>query len=410
MFATTFTMLERKISNNLNCLYLLNRPVYQIDHDKRLTPAEHYGDAGNVTAIELDNHDRFHISFASRSEMVLTPKKVVTCSDAAIGPSCQEFLESFGYVLPDAAASGQQRLINLPNILTPAPAPTTIPPAYIIIDCEFGNLFRRTNTPNTINWQVMKAAGLKTNVFQLSAIGFNRHRQTSVFFNRYFDNPDFLPEKKLAGLAATGLTLAQYERQGDPLTVIKAFINQVLQPALPLVFWDQTQDIKYLRRLIAQHYDQLTPSEQHAVTTPVTIFDAQAYTNMIINLGNHKNGYHNLPLNGLAAIFNLTNPNQHNALWDVQTTELVLQKLARLHQQAPTETPRPVPLSTPLPPAPVRTRRQRRNAKYALVKKLHAHGKTYREIAAATGISISSVNYILKKAVNLHPQAGVTPL
>lgn len=146
------------------------------------------------------------------------------------------------------------------------------------------------------------------------------------------------------------------------------------------------------------------------MTTPVTIFDAQAYTNMIINLGNHKNGYHNLPLNGLAAIFNLTNPNQHNALWDVQTTELVLQKLARLHQQAPTETPRPVPLSTPLPPAPVRTRRQRRNAKYALVKKLHAHGKTYREIAAATGISISSVNYILKKAVNLHPQAGVTPL
>ncbi|WP_338207934.1 hypothetical protein [Lactiplantibacillus paraxiangfangensis] len=409
--SSALTMLERRISNNLNCLYLLNRPVYQVQTDKRLTLAKEYSLAGNVTAIFQDDQQRCHISFTHRNELVIAEKKVFTCSDANISPSYHDFLQSFGYHLPTEEPVGTLTPINRPSILMSANVLPNMPDHYIIIDCEFGNLFRRTSASNTINWQVFKFSGLKTNIFQLSAISFKDHRQTAIFFNRYFDNPNFLPEKKITGLAETGLTLPEYERQGDALAIIQTFISQVLTPQLPLVFWDQTQDIKYLRRTIATHYAELTPKEQAVVTAPITIFDAQAFTNTIINHGNHKSGYHDLPLNGLAALFNITNPNQHNAIWDVQTTELVMRKMTHLYAQTPVKTVQPAPIFAPTPtstPA-MRTRQQSKHAKYALVHKLHARGKTYREIAAVTGISISGVNYILKKAVTTSPTNGVTP-
>ncbi|KLD61178.1 hypothetical protein WP50_04375, partial [Lactiplantibacillus plantarum] len=84
------------------------------------------------------------------------------------------------------------------------------------------------------------------------------------------------------------LTTVAYEAQGDPLTILKAFIQQVIQPQLPLVFWDQTQDMKHIRLLLTQYYQQLTPTEQQLVSRPVTIFDAQAYTNTLINRGRPK--------------------------------------------------------------------------------------------------------------------------
>lgn len=406
--SSTLTMLERKIPNNLNCLYLLNRPVYQIRPDKRLALAREYAGAGNVTAISRDDQDRYHISFANRTELILAAKKVQHCSDSAITPSCYAFLQSFGYHLPLAEPVGTRADTSQPSVLTPTTALTTMPPHYIVVDCEFGTLFRRTSAANTINWQIFKSLGLKTNVFQLSAISFKAHQQTTVFFNRYFDNPYFLPEKKLVGLAETGLNLPDYERQGDPLRIIRSFIGQVLQPQLPLVFWDQTQDLKYLRRLLTSYYDELTPQEQQIVSTPLTIFDAQAFTNTIINHGNHKNGFHDLPLNGLAALLNITNPHQHNAIWDVQTTEMVMRKMAALYEQTPEQTLQPTPRYVPVRPATTTVaRRKTRHAKYALVHKLHARGKTYREIAAVTGISISGVNYILKKAVTATADHGV---
>ncbi|RRK11646.1 hypothetical protein D1831_00800 [Lactiplantibacillus garii] len=409
--SSVLTMLERKNPNNLNSLYLLNRPVYKIQPDHRLTLAKEYATAGNVTAIQRDDQERYHVKFAQRNELVITAKKVVNCTTAAITPSCHAFLQSFGFHLPTNEPLGTKGPLDHPEVLLPITLLTTMPTHYVVVDCEFGNLFRRTSASNTINWQVYKFLGLKTNVFQLSAISFNAHRQSTIFFNRYFDNPNFLPEKKLTGLAETGLTLAEYERQGAPLAIIKAFTNQVLQAQLPLVFWDQTQDVKYLRRVIAAHYAELTPTEQKIVTTPVSIFDAQAFTNTIINHGNHKSGYHDLPLNGLAALFNLTNSHQHNAIWDVQTTEAVMRKMDHLYQQPPVQTVQPAPIYTPTPqtPLPTRDKQQNRHAKYALVHKLHARGKTYREIAAVTGISISGVNYILKKAVATSSANGVTP-
>ncbi|MFB9769948.1 hypothetical protein [Lactiplantibacillus modestisalitolerans] len=415
--SATLTMLERQIPDNLNCLFLLNHPVYQIRSDKRLTPANEYQDAGNVTAIEFDDQ-RYHVCFAHRPELLLPAKKICRYSEAAIQPSADEFLRSFGFHIPTSAPEPTK---SVPSMLPLSGQLDQIPDQYVILDCEFGTLFRRSGSSNAINWQVFKTLGLKTSLFQLSAIGFDRHQQTTTFFNRYFDNPNFLPEKKLTGLAETGLTITAYERQGLPLKICQAFITQVLQLNVPLVFWDQTQDLKYLRRLLAFYYPKLSASERAIVQAPIQIFDAQAYTNALINHGNHRVSAHGLPLNGLAALFNISNPHQHNAIWDVQTIELVLRHLDNQLKQPVQQTVQPAPLFASAPaltshqartpghaltPAPQRTSR---DAKYALVRKLHARGKTYREIAAATGISISGVNYILKKAVAVSPNHGVVP-
>lgn len=404
--SAALTMLERKIPNNLNCLYLLNRPVYQIRPDNRLGLAKEYATAGNVVAITIDEQERYHIDFAARPELVLAAKKIQQVSEAPISPSSEAFLTAFGFHLPPTEPIGLANEANPPSVMPLASNLTAIPDHYVIVDCEFGNLFQRTSAANVINWEICESLGLKTNILQLSAISFAQHQQGAVFFNRYFDNQYFLPEKKLAGLAATGLTLAAYERQGAPLVILRAWIAQVLQPQLPLVFWDQTQDLKYLRQLLVAYYPQLTPAERQIVSTPITVFDAQAYTNQLINHGNHKTSFHDLPLNGLAALFNVTNSHQHNAIWDVQTTELIIRKLAALETQPTVHTVQPSPLFAVTQPVTTPSEQTRR-AKYALVHKLHARGKTYREIAAVTGISISGVNYILKKAVGPSPDHSV---
>lgn len=75
MMSTNLTLLERKISNNLNCLYFVNHPVYRIQKDHQLVLAPEYGLAGNVTEIICDAQQRYHISFMARKEIVLTEKK-----------------------------------------------------------------------------------------------------------------------------------------------------------------------------------------------------------------------------------------------------------------------------------------------------------------------------------------------
>ncbi|KZT87880.1 hypothetical protein Nizo1840_0679 [Lactiplantibacillus plantarum] len=400
MMPTNLTLLERKISNNLNCLYFVNHPVYRIQKDHQLVLAPEYSLAGNVTDIICDEQQRYHILFVARKEIVLTEKKVAKVTNNQLGQDTAQFLAALRYQLPTTQPTGE---LSQPTIL-PSPAELSeFPSAYVIIDCEFGILFRRSGTAKAINWHVIESPGSRASIFQLSAIGFSHHTQTAPFFNRYFDNPNFLPDKKLAGLAETGLTTVAYEAQGDPLSILKAFIQQVIQPQIPLVFWDQTQDMKHIRLLLAHYYHQLTPAEQQLVSRPVAIFDAQAYTNTLINRGNHKIGNHDLPLNGLAALFNISNPHQHNALWDVQTTELVMIKLAELTRQTPviTATPEPVALPSTVPSAltPIQTiSPATAHASHAQVHQLRARGKTYREIAAATGFSISGINYILKKA------------
>lgn len=400
MMPTNLTLLERKISNNLNCLYFVNHPVYRIQKDHQLALASEYSLAGNVTEIICDEQQRYHILFVARKEIVLTEKKVAKVTNNQLGQDTVQFLATLGYQFPPAQPAS---VLSQPTIL---PSPTELsecPTAYVIIDCEFGTRFRRNGSAKAVSWHVIESPELRASIFQLSAIGFSHHTQTAPFFNRYFDDPNFLPDKKLAGLSATGLTTVAYEAQGDPLTILKAFIQQVIQPQLPLVFWDQTQDMKHIRLLLTKYYQQLTPTEQQLVSRPVTIFDAQAYTNTLINRGNHKVGSHDLPLNGLAALFNISNPHQHNAIWDVQTTELVMVKLAELTHQTPVITTPPAPIALPATvPAVVPSIQTPsptpQHASHTQVHQLRARGKTYREIAAVTGFSISGINYILKKA------------
>ncbi|MDV0429465.1 hypothetical protein RXV91_01030 [Lactiplantibacillus sp. DA1] len=406
MMSTNLTLLERKISNNLNCLYFVNHPVYRIQKDHQLVLAPEYGLAGNVTEIICDAQQRYHISFMARKEIVLTEKKVAKVTNNQLGQNTAQFLATLGYQLPTVQPLDDLTRPTMPALLPSLDDLTEFPTDYTIIDCEFGALFQRSDTAKSVNWHIIESPGLRASIFQLSAIGFSHHTQTAPFFNRYFDNPNFLPDKKLAGLTETVLTTTAYEAQGAPLTILKAFIRQVLQPQLPLVFWDQTQDMKHIHLLLTHYYHQLTATEQQIVSRPVKIFDAQAYTNILINRGNHKTGSHDLPLNGLAALFNISNPHQHNAIWDVQTTELVMIKLAELTHQAPviTSIPQAITLPNNVVSAEARTEHVRtssptsQRASYAQVHQLRERGKTYREIAAATGFSISGVNYILKKA------------
>lgn len=409
MMPTNLTLLERRISNNLNCLYFVDHPVYRIQKNHQLVLAPEYASAGRVTAISCDDQQRYHIDFEATKELVLTEKKVVKVTNNMLEQSTSQFLATLGYqFVPNEPVGSAEAAASIPQMLPGASPLSEAPTSYIVIDCEFGTLFRKSGSSKAISWRVQDTAGTHASIFQLSAIGFSQHHQTAPFFNRYFDNPNFLPDKQLAGLAETGLTMAAYEAQGAPLTVLKAFIQQVIQPQLPLVFWDQTQDIKHIRLLLSEYYAQLTTSEQELVQQPVVIFDAQAYTNTLINRGNHKSGNHDLPLNGLAALFSITNPHQHNAIWDVQTTELMLVKLAELSHQPVqiTATPKPlstiVPLQASHPESTTETASQddtnEHRASYAQVHQLRARGKTYREIAAVTGFSISGINYILKKA------------
>ena len=400
------TLLERRISNNLNCLYFVNHPVYRIQKDHQLVRAQEYTAAGNVTEIVCDEQQHYHIYFAARKEIVLTEKKVIKVTNNQLDTDIAQFLAVLGYQWPTTQPTATLTQVVVPSVLPTTTDLTELPTDYIVIDCEFGTRFRKSGTAKAVIWHVLESPEARASIFQLSAIGFSKHIQTAPFFNRYFNNSNFLPDKKLTGLTETGLTVADYEAQGEPLIILKAFVQEILQPQRPLVFWDQTQDIKQIRRLLTHYYQQLTPGEQQLVQQPITIFDAQAYTNTLINRGNHKIGNHDLPLNGLAALFNIINPHQHNAIWDVQTTELMMIKLAELGQQPSqiTATPQPAlperPQITTMTPTHSAndTSHANHRGSYAQVHQLRAHGKTYREIAAATGFSISGINYILKKA------------
>jgi len=184
--------------------------------------------------------------------------------------------------------------------------------------------------------------------------------------------------------------------------VLKDFIDQVLAPQLPLVFWDQRQDLKSLHWLLAQHFQDLSAIQQTIVTQPLQVFDGEQYTNIVINRSNKKplSTVHSLPLNGVAGLLNIFNPHQHNALWDAQTTHYVVNQMARVQAAEPQILEQPQPIEQAVQKAESRQQR----TKYQLVHQLRATGKTYREIAVSAGISVSGVNYILKKAKPISAQ------
>lgn len=178
MMPTNLTLLERKISNNLNCLYFVNHPVYRIQKDHQLALASEYSLAGNVTEIICDEQQRYHILFVTRKEIVLTEKKVAKVTNNQLGQDTVQFLATLGYQFPPAQPAS---VLSQPTIL---PSPTELsecPTAYVIIDCEFGTRFRRNGSAKAVSWHIIESPELRASIFQLSAIGFSHHTQTALF-------------------------------------------------------------------------------------------------------------------------------------------------------------------------------------------------------------------------------------
>lgn len=276
----------------------------------------------------------------------------------------------------------------------------TIPNHYIVVDCEFGPFFKRKFNAGNYHWTPTTINGADCTIFQLAALSYQANQQTSVYFDRLLDYPAFLPEKKLTALAASGQTLAEFERTANPVQVLKDFVDQVLASQLPLVFWDQTQDLKALHWLLTQYFEQLSARQQDIVKQPLQVFDGEQYTNIVINRSNKKplSTNHSLPLNGVAGLLNIFNPHQHNALWDAKTTHFVVDQMARIQAAKPQILTQPQPTQQAVQDTVQEAETAQQQTKYQLVHQLRATGKTYREIAVSAGISISGVNYILKKA------------
>ncbi|KRO25909.1 winged helix-turn-helix transcriptional regulator [Lactiplantibacillus fabifermentans] len=395
-------ILERNRQNVVHYLYVLEHPAFQITEDHHLVVAPDQESLGKVEKIKVNDSNHYQIEFANSQKLVLNKQKVVSSSTNPKNLTLANLLANEGFKIAADVAGASPKIDFQSRFSSMIPSPAelvNIPEHYIVIDCEFGEFFERNSTCDQIRWKKTKINGLATGIYQLSAISYAGDTQTQVFFNHYVDNPRFSPEKRLAGLAETGLTLAAFQRQSAPLLVLKQFIAEVVAAQLPLVFWDQTFDLKCLRWLFATYFEKFTKQEQALLLKPIKVFDGELFTNMVINRSNKKSlaTKHMLPLSGVAGLLNIVNPKQHNAIWDVQTTHRVLSKMATILAEQPEILSQPAP-SVPAVPSQA-TIKPAKAEKYDLVRKLHATGNTYREIADQLGISVSGVNYILKKAV-----------
>lgn len=395
---TTLAFLERIIPDHPNQVYLLNYPVCTVNEQRQLTPLASALSFGIVTQLTLDSKNRYQITFSANQPFLLTKKKVAQTYDNPGQLDPESLLKANGYQLvPDFdqhLTTDQQFQNRLDTSLTNFQQLKRIPSRYITVDCEFGPFFKKHGVGN---WQPALIHGMNTGIYQLSALSFDAHHQTELLFDHYLDNPYFLPEKQLTGLAETGLTLVEYQQQANPVTVLKAFINQVLASHRPLAFWDARYDLKCLRWLMATYYDRLTANEHRLIKQPFQLFDSELYTDAVINRANHQAnlGQHLLPLNGVAGLLNIANPHQHNALWDALTIHHVIEKLTQLKVEPVQVLTAPQPPA--IPPTLALPTPKTKDHKYQLVHQLRSTGQTYREIAATVGISISGVNYILKK-------------
>lgn len=375
-------------------MFVIGQPILLTGEEGALTYNKSMAGWGLVTTITFDEHRRFVIRFSTDKNMVLNEKNVTTYEQAATDDDLNQILRHQGYRLPPASAVADKQLTQqLRQVLPTINCLDSLPEKYVVVDCEFGILFHTQNTGSQIIREQAVTLGEKAGVFQLGALGYAGSPAPMLKFNRYVDNPAFTPEMKLRGLRETGLTLADYEQQAAPLAVLQAFIAQILCHHYPLVFWDRTNDLRLLRNLFAVHYDALSTAEQQVLGEPLAIFDGSEYTNRVITRSNHQREsvHHYLPLNGVAGLLNVFNPNQHNALWDAQTTHYVVQELAKIHQMEPRilEAPQVV---TPQP-----------KGHHVLSKlpttfqELRQAGQTYREIASHFGVSTSTVWRAVKR-------------
>jgi len=395
-------MLVRDQKNVATFVYIVGYPALQLNDDQSLTPVVKPDKTGSVTKITLNpDNNLYSIHFKGNQKLHLNPKNVLRVAANPDDLPATELLSHYGYRLKSPVGS-EKFQTNFQKVFPSIKQLKTIPNHYIVVDCEFGTFFKRQFHAGDYHWLPATINGADSTVFQLAALSYQTNQQTSVYFDRLLDYPAFLPEKKLSALAASGQTLAEFEQTANPVRVLKDFIDQVLAPQLPLVFWDQRQDLKSLHWLLAQHFQDLSAIQQTIVTQPLQVFDGEQYTNIVINRSNKKplSTVHSLPLNGVAGLLNIFNPHQHNALWDAQTTHYVVNQMARVQAAEPQILEQPQPVEQNIQKAESRQQR----TKYQLVHQLRATGKTYREIAVSAGISVSGVNYILKKAKPISAQ------
>jgi hypothetical protein len=394
--------LEQKASSNAPAqthnLFLVGYAIFQVEQGTTLRPA--LNSWGKVQRIIVDHKDRFRITFNSGRIFVLSAKKVLTYETDRDELTLAERLQDHGLKLPETTPTpNEQAPEQLKEVWPTVRRLTSIPQSYVVIDCEFGVLFKTQRTGDDIAMTRTTVAGEKAGVFQLAALGYQDARPLDIFFNRYLDNPNFSAEMKLRGLKETGLTLEAFEHQAQPLRVIRAFIHQVLARRLPLVFWDQGNDLRLLKNTVSVYYDQLTTEERTILQAPLAVFDGSLYTNEVINRSNHQHASrHYLPLNGVAGLLNIVNPHQHNALWDAQTTHYVVNALARFKHTAPLILSAPQPQAPLLLPAPqVSPAGPAPSPRLTQLQKLRATGLTYRQIAQQLGMSPSTVWRALKR-------------
>ncbi|QMU08397.1 hypothetical protein [Levilactobacillus suantsaii] len=346
--ADQLAVLEKKGPDQSRNLYVVGAPAYRVESAEVIIRAPEHVRMGKVTQISR-NDQHYVVGFANGHQLVLNPNKVVVYQTFTTSQAQWTYLSEQGYDF--SRSKGAQPATPLGNIRLLK----TIPQRYIAVDCEFGSFYAVQHQGKQIEWQLTTIDGVNFGLFQLSAIGYAGTRQLPIYFNRYVDQPEFSPEQKLQGLAATGLTLAAYQQQAQPLAVVRAFIAQVLAPGLPLMAWDYHNDYKVLRSLVKRCEPQLTKDELALLRQPIRLFDGEAYVNQVINHANKGRGKasYTLPLSGIAGLLNIATPNAHNALWDAQTVHTVMQTVQRLQNHPVTVT---APHRPPMAPAtPVAT-------------------------------------------------------
>lgn len=323
-------MVLERITKMDNFLYVVGKPIYRVPSNRCLTVI---GDNPVVSRIFRQDETHFIIVYTDDKRLVLNSKKVANVQMAPDSQAIPKLIQGMGYVpVPGTPPTQPVTKVDKKAVLTNLIHLKQIPTRYIVVDCEFGQFFKRKQTTTTITYTQTPQEENVFGVFQIGALGFGMEQ--SVVFNRYVNQRLFSEAVKLRGLRETGLTLEAYEQQSAPVTVVRDFIAQVLQKAVPLVFWDDRTDLKLLRNLAVGCFDQLAVEEQAVLMAPVQVFDAEGFTDNLIHDGRGK-GDALLALATVAGLMRIKNPHPHHALWDAQTIQVVLKHLRGLAQQQP---------------------------------------------------------------------------
>lgn len=388
-------LIERQTPNDGRYLYLVGWPVLKLT-DRQLTVMAKVTNL--VVGMTCNDREQVQIAFSETKPLILSAGKINRIGHKSSELTDDAWLTELGYPpLPKIDRPVTAQLIMTCRQLTEIPA------RYVVVDCEFGIYYRMQQTGSDQLLQQVTVDGVNQSIFQISALGFAEGHRTTTYLNRFLDNPHFSAAQTLIGLQKTGLSLADYRREATVIDVLRAVIQVVLQPDLPLVFWNQTNDLKYLINLFTSHYDAFNATEQAILKRPLQVFDGSQFMNDVINRSNvgRQNNHYGLPLSGVAGLLNVENPTPHDALWDALTTHEVIQRLRDVRSKPFRRLTEPQPLVTEslsqgTEPATGQTHQFAHRIDQQQVLDLRAMGRTYRQIAVACGISVSTAWQIVK--------------